>query len=205
MDLDQLAPGEHPHQAAVGSGLDPVADQVPGDRVQRPGHLNVVVPVHLGLGVGREVVDVARGGRQAGLLFQGEQLGGRHWIVPWVRIPARTRHHSTARRWASSRPWNVSPAKKLFRTNGTVPSTLGLSVGVRTRAGSTRNPRVWAYSMNAWLNRGANGSLRSTIAFKLSGITTANTPPKKAYAASIPAITSPVVCRNVNHTNVCRE
>jgi len=56
--------------------------------------------------------------------------------------------------------------------------------------------------MNAWLNRGANGSDLSTIAFMLSGITTANTPPKNAQAASQPAITSSVVCRNVNHTNV---
>ena len=49
---------------------------------------------------------------------------------------------------------NVSPAKNELRTNGTVRSTRGLSCGRRTRAGSMWNPRAWAYSTNAWFNRG---------------------------------------------------
>ena len=66
---------------------------------------------------------------------------------------------------------NVSPAKNELRTNGTVRSTRGLSCGRRTRAGSTWKPRLWAYSTNAWFNRGANGSASSTTADRLSGIT----------------------------------
>ena len=52
----------------------------------------------------------------------------------------------------------LSPAKNEARTKGTTRSTLGLSVGFRTRAGSTRKPRAWAYSIKAWLNRGFVGS-----------------------------------------------
>ena len=52
---------------------------------------------------------------------------------------------------------------------------------------------AWAYSTNAWFNRGASGSASSTTADRLSGITVANTPPKNAHAASNPSITSWVV------------
>ena len=126
-------------------------------------------------------------------------------MVPWIRCPARSRHHCSARRWASARSTNVSPAKNELRTNGTVRSTRGLSCGRRTRAGSTRNPLAWAYSTNAWFNRGSSGSASSTTADRLSGITVAKTPPKNAHAASNPSITACVVCRNVNHTKQCRE
>ncbi len=36
---------------------------------------------------------------------------GRHWVVPWMRSPARVRHHSVAWRWAWSRSTKRSPAK----------------------------------------------------------------------------------------------
>jgi len=36
----------------------------------------------------------------------------------------------------------------------------------------------------------------------LSGITVANTPPKNRHAASQPAITSSIVCRNDSHTKL---
>jgi hypothetical protein len=68
-----------------------------------------------------------------------------------------------------------------------------LSWGRRTRAGSTRKPRAWAYSTNAWLSRGSVGLALSTTLPMLSGITVVNTPPKNRHAASKPAITSPVV------------
>ena len=100
---------------------------------------------------------------------------------------------------------NVSPAKNESRTNGTVRSTRGLSCGRRTRAGSTWKPRAWAYSTNAWFNRGASGSASSTTADRLSGITVANTPPKNPHAASNPSITASVVWRSVNHTKQCRR
>ncbi len=101
---------------------------------------------------------------------------GRAWMVPCRRIPARCRHQSSARRWASARSTKHSPAKKLWRTKGTTRSTRGLSWGERTRAGSTTNPRDWAYSTKAWFSRGSVASARSTTAFMLSGITVANTP-----------------------------
>jgi hypothetical protein len=92
-------------------------------------------------------------------------------------LPARWRHQSSARRWAWARSTKRSPAKKDWRTNPTIRSTRGLSCGERTRAGSTTNPRDWAYSTNAWFSRGSVASALSTIAFMLSGITVANTPP----------------------------
>lgn len=100
---------------------------------------------------------------------------------------------------------NLSPAKKLLRTNGTVRSTLGLSVGRRTRAGSTTNPRAWAYSVNASFNLGSVLCARVTTVAMLSGTTTANTPPKNPQAASKPSITEARVWVNVNHTKQCRE
>ncbi len=39
----------------------------------------------------------------------------------------------------------------------------------------------------------------------LSGMTTLNTPPKNAHAASHPAITVAVVCVKLSHTKVCLE
>ena len=98
-----------------------------------------------------------------------------------------------------------SPAKKLPRTNWTIRSTRGLSAGWRTRAGSTTNPRAWAYSANARFSRGSSGCARSTIAAMLSGMTTLKTPPKNAHAASNPAITAARSWRKVSHTNMCRE
>jgi hypothetical protein len=47
------------------------------------------------------------------------------------------------------------------------------------RVGFAANPRAWAYSRNASLSFGSIASALSTMAFMLSGITTANTPPKK--------------------------
>ena len=87
------------------------------------------------------------------------------------------------------------PANMERLTNGTLRSTRGLSLGWRTRAGSTTNPRVCAYSTKAWFNRGSSASASSTIASVLSGISTRNTPPKNAHAASQPAITASVVWR----------
>jgi len=69
---------------------------------------------------------------------------GRAWIVPWIRIPARTEHHCSARACASTRSLKCSPAQKLPRTNCTARSTLGLSLGERTLAGSVTNPACWA-------------------------------------------------------------
>lgn len=84
-------------------------------------------------------------------------------------------------------------------------STRALSRGWRARAGSIRNPRACAYSTNASFSRGEVGSERSTIALQLSGITTRNTPPKNAQAASKPSITAGSAWEKVGHTNMWRE
>jgi len=54
------------------------------------------------------------------------------------------------------------------------------------------------------LNRGAIASASITIAFSESGMTTANTPPKKRQACSNPSITSGSVCRKLSQQNWCR-
>jgi hypothetical protein len=38
---------------------------------------------------------------------------GRHWVVPWMRIPAVVAHQASARTRQSARSTNSSPAKKL--------------------------------------------------------------------------------------------
>ncbi len=41
---------------------------------------------------------------------------GRHWVVPWMRIPAVSTHQVSARARQSARSTKVSPAKKLCWT-----------------------------------------------------------------------------------------
>ena len=76
-----------------------------------------------------------------------------------------------------------------------------MSVGVATLAASITKPRDWAYSKKVSLKRGATLSAVVTMAVIESGITTGNTPPKKAQAASKPSMTASVVWENVGHTN----
>ena len=75
MDLDELAPVEDPHQLAVGAHLDPSADERAGDRVERPGHLDVMIAMHLRGRVDRHVVDRRRRRQQPRRLLGGEHLG----------------------------------------------------------------------------------------------------------------------------------
>ena len=78
--------------------------------------------MHLRRRVDRHVVD-ARSAPAAAAAAPRRRTPrpGRHWVVPWTRSPARSRHHVSARRCASARSMNVSPAKNEPRTNGTVP------------------------------------------------------------------------------------
>ena len=174
MDLDELAPVEDPHQRAVGAHLDPGADQCAGDRVERPGDLDVMVAMDLRGRVDRHVVERRPvPAPAAGASSAANTSAGRCWVVPCTRSPARWRHHVSARRCASARSTKLSPAKNEPRTNCTWRSTRGLSCGERTRAGSITNPRACAYSTNAWFKRGSSGSAPSTIADMLSGINVA--------------------------------
>ena len=144
-------------------------------------------------------------GQSRGASSRRNTSSGRHWVVPWVRRPAVVEHHVVARRWASARSTNSSPAKNEPRTYWTWRSTLGLSFGERTRAGSITKPLDWAYSKKASLNRGSTSSALVTMAAMLSGTTTAKTPPKNAHAASKPSMTASVVWRWLSHTKQCRE
>ena len=65
-------------------------------------------------------------------------------MLPWIRIPARSAHHTVTAACACSRWVKVSPAQKFPRTYCTARSTFGLSFGLRTRAGSVPNPACWA-------------------------------------------------------------
>ena len=76
MDLDQLAPVEDPHQRPVGAHLDPSADERARDRVERPGDLDVMIPMHFRRRVDRDVIGRPRCRQQPGQLLGGEHLGG---------------------------------------------------------------------------------------------------------------------------------
>ena len=65
-------------------------------------------------------------------------------MVPWMRIPAVSRHQASAAAWAPARPAKRSPAKKFPRTYCTARSTLGLSRGDRILVASVANPQCWA-------------------------------------------------------------
>ena len=100
---------------------------------------------------------------------------------------------------------NCSPAKKLRCTKNTPDSTLPLSCGERTRAGSVWNPRAWEYSSQLRFHTGFTASALVTTGFRLSGTRILNTPPKKIHASSQPAITSSTVWENVRYTKQYRE
>ena len=88
------------------------------------------------------------------------------------------------------------PPQKERCTNATVRSTLGLSWGDRTRAGSTTNPRACAYPKSAWFNVGLHASAVVTMVITLSGFTTLNTPPQNPHNASNPHTASNPVAKN---------
>ena len=117
-------------------------------------------------------------------------------MVPCTRAFATTSQAAFFAR-ASARSRKVSPAKKLPCTNFTPASTLGLSRGCLTRAGSVTKPRAWAYSSHSRVSRGLTASAFATTGLMLSGTTTRNTPPKNAQASSHPAMTSSSVIENV--------
>lgn len=76
VDLYELPAGGHPDQLAVGAHLDGRADQVPGDRVEGLGDLDVMVPVGLRGRVVRHVIGRRWRGQQARGLLQREGPGG---------------------------------------------------------------------------------------------------------------------------------
>ena len=147
----------------------------------------------------------AGAGSSAGASSCANTSAGRCRVVPCTRIPARTRHQSTARRCASSMPSKSSPAKKLRCTNFTPASTRPLSCGEATLAGSQARPRACAYSSHSRFQPGSSRSALVTTGLRLSGTRTLNMPPKKLHADSQPAITATVVCGNVRYTKQYRE
>ena len=72
--LDHIPPVVDAHEHRVRPHLDPLADVGAGHRVQGPGHLDVEVPVHLGLGEDRDVIGLVRLGEEQVELLGGEDL-----------------------------------------------------------------------------------------------------------------------------------
>jgi hypothetical protein len=100
--LDQLPAVVDPHQAGAGAHLNVAADQIARHRIQRLGHLDVMVAVHLRAGVDRQVIAGHRRRGQPRRLFGGEQLGRAapggavdplpgHLLAPGLRAALRIR------------------------------------------------------------------------------------------------------------------
>jgi len=82
--------------------------------------------MHLDPGEGRDVIGLGNLKQARGFELGehlGRPLGGG---APWIRIPARSRHHVSTRAWESARSVNLSPDQKLPRTSWTARSTRGL-------------------------------------------------------------------------------
>jgi hypothetical protein len=149
VDFNHSAAGVETHGVAIGTRVQPLADKLAGQRVQRLGQLRVLIAPHLGLAVHGDVVRGRGGGQQVG-------------------VPT-----ATAR------------------------STRALSLGLRTRVGSTWKPRACAYSRKATLMTGSRGSACCTMALVLSGNSTRKMPPKNSHAASHASLALSVVSRSI--------
>src|SRR5262245_50725601 len=175
--LDQLAPVVDADQPGVGAHVDPLADEAAGHRVQRPGHLDVVITVDLWAGVSRQVIREHLRRQQPGRFLEGEQLGGPAPGSPVDPLPGPPGAQACARACASARPANAVRSRRRSCRGRTAPSA---PPGARRLANPRRvdaNPRSWAYSVNARFSLGSVGWARSTIAAMLSGMTAWNTPP----------------------------
>jgi hypothetical protein len=176
MNLHQLATSEDPQQRPVSTHVGALADQVPRDRVERLGDLDMMIAVHLGGRVDRHVVGLGRRRPQPWLLLDAEHVGraGLDGAVdphpgslPTPRLGAALGVDEIDEGLAGEEALAHERHHPLYP---------GLVCGERTRAGSTTTPRNCAYSTNAWFRRGSIASACSTIALRLSGITAANTP-----------------------------
>jgi hypothetical protein len=76
MDFDQLAAPVQRHRARVGSGAQPLPDQVTRNAVKGSGDLNVAIRRDFGMAVGRHLERLHRGRSQPRSFFGGEDLGG---------------------------------------------------------------------------------------------------------------------------------
>ena len=126
MGLDQLPAVEQLHQRRVGAGVQVAAQVLLRHRIQRPADLDVEVAVDLHPGEHRHVIGRAAAAAAPRPRARRTPPPGGPAIVPWIRIPATSRHHASARACASARPVKCSPAKKFPRTYCTARSTLGL-------------------------------------------------------------------------------
>ena len=75
VDFDQLSSAVELHRARVGPGQDVLADQLSGNGVDPPGHLDVPIPGDLGAAVDRDLERLDRGGQQQRGLLVSEDLG----------------------------------------------------------------------------------------------------------------------------------
>jgi hypothetical protein len=74
VDFDQLAAVKQLDGLRVGAGGQPLPDQFPGHRIQRPGHLDMPIERDLGFGVDRDREHLGRGRQQQGCFLRGEHL-----------------------------------------------------------------------------------------------------------------------------------
>src|SRR5439155_700321 len=98
----------------------------------------------------------------------------------------------------------VPPFQKRPRAYWTNLSIWGLSLGLRTRAGSSKNPRAWLYSINARVGRGLSGSVPATAAGKLSSTRRLGQPWKNTHAFSSPSMVASTVWWISGHKKLWR-
>ena len=128
--LDQLTTPIQFHRVRIDAGIQPPADQLAGDAVERLGDLHVPIRGDLGMGPGRDVEHLIGHRLELGLLVGGEHFGR---AQPGGAVHPHPRHLPTPplvayRQSPISR--NCSPAKKFALTYDTQRSTRGLSLVV---------------------------------------------------------------------------
>ena len=202
VDLDELAAVEDPHQLPVGADLDACAEQVPGDRVERLGDLDVMIPMHLRGRVDRHVV--TRGRRAATVAAvprrRNSSTGAalRRAVDPH---PGPRRAPRLGRRCASARSMKVSPAQNELRTNCTSARHAACPAGcapepgrsrTRATARTRRTPRSTAAPADRRRRRSASGCRGSPCGTRHRRTAT----PLRTQRSQ-----RRVVCANDNHTN----
>ncbi len=159
MDLDQLAPVEDPHQRPVGAHLDPGADQVARapSRAPWPPRCDDPDAPSPSRRSARRRRSVGAGSSR-GCSSTVNTSSGRHWVVPWIRSPARS--GTSPRRGVARRRGRRRSRRRRTSRARTAPSAPPAACPAACAPGPDRstNPRACAYSTNAWFNRGSSRS-----------------------------------------------
>lgn len=200
VSFHERAAGVEAHERAVDASAQLLADEARRQRVERLLDLGEMIAADLRLVPARDVVALRWRREQPRLLLglealERQALRARVTTQP-VLLPAPALG-VLARRLDRPQPL-AGEAVVADGLYGTLDAAL--IARFSTRAGSTTKPRDWAYSRNVALSSRSSGSAFWTIAFVLSGSSTAKTPPKNVHAASHASIASAVVSRSHGHT-----